>query len=155
MQSFREYNFPTSRMCHFTGSTVHQSLDALDRILNMTSLDESEGRIGELRQRWKTSEREQADWQDDVRQSMARWSLQRARVEVSLGSCFLESGRDRSTGWSLVQRFVCIKWSEIGAEMSPSLVPFGCKLWLDLTSPILERYPPLVSAPRRLSCASC
>ncbi|GAQ91035.1 hypothetical protein KFL_007170020 [Klebsormidium nitens] len=71
-------------MCVPSGSTVHQSLDALDRILNMTSLDESEGRIGELRQRWKTSERDQADWQDDVRQSMARWSLQRARVEEEI-----------------------------------------------------------------------
>lgn len=61
---------------------MHQSLDALDRILKMASSEESADRLDELRRRWKSSEREQADWQEDVRQSMARWSLQRARVEV-------------------------------------------------------------------------
>lgn len=78
-----------------SGSTVHQSLDALDRILNMASSDESIDHIEELRRRWKTSEKEQANWQEEVRQSMARWSLQRARVEVRL--MFLIQVRDLKT----------------------------------------------------------
>jgi hypothetical protein len=83
-----------------SGGTVHQSLDALDRILNMASSDESIDHIEELRRRWKKSEKEQANWQEEVRQSMARWSLQRARVEVRLLTFPISSAASYSvTGW--------------------------------------------------------